>query len=152
MKKVFGFLITALLVFTACKDHSTGKESLNDSLENKKQEQQVTSSVTITNTSWPGTYAATLPCADCPGIKTELTLMADNTYELKEEYLERKVDAIKNQGNFTWMPDSAGIELQGIKNGGYKFLMQNKQLVMLGADGKAVEGKMAELFILKKIQ
>lgn len=152
IKKYFSLFIMAGLAFTACQDHSTSKESLNDSLENKKQQQQVTASVTVTNASWPGTYTGTVPCASCPGIKTELTLLADNTYELKQVYLEEKMDEIKNQGSFIWMPDSMGIELLGLKDMSNKFLMQDKQLVMLDKDGKAVEGKMADLYILKKIQ
>ena len=30
---------------------------------------------------WPGSYEGTLPCADCPGIRTRLTLMKDGRYE-----------------------------------------------------------------------
>ncbi len=37
---------------------------------------------------WNGTYEATLPCADCPGIKTILTLVADQTFTLSSTYLE----------------------------------------------------------------
>ena len=39
IKKYFSLFIMAGLAFTACQDHSTSKESLNDSLENKKQQQ-----------------------------------------------------------------------------------------------------------------
>ena len=116
MIKYFVFLFISALLLTACQDNSTSKESLSDSLEVKKQQQQTTASVTITNASWPGTYSGTVPCADCPGIKTELTLLADNTYELKQVYLESKVDEIKNQGSFIWMADSSGIELVGLKD------------------------------------
>ena len=151
-KKYFSLAIVAGLLFTACKDNSTSNESLNDSVELKKQEQQVTGSVTITNASWPGTYSGTIPCASCPGIDMELTLLADNTYELRQVYQDEKKLEIKNQGSFTWMPDSLGIELQGLKDISNKYLMQDKQLVMVGADGKAVEGKMANMYILKKIQ
>ena len=151
-KKYFSLVMVASLFFTACKDNSTSKESLNDSVELKKQEQQVTGSVTITNASWPGTYSGTIPCASCPGIDTELTLLADNTYELKQVYQDEKKLETKNQGSFTWMPDSLGIELKGLKDMSGKFLMQDKQLVMLNMDGKAVEGEMANMYILKKIQ
>ncbi len=151
-KKYFSLAIVAGLLFTACQDHSTSKESLNDSVELKKQEQQVTGSVTITNATWPGTYSGTIPCASCPGINTELTLLADNTYELMQVYQDEKKLETKYQGSFTWMPDSLGIELQGLKDMSGKFLMQDKQLVMLNMDGKAVEGEMANMYILKKIQ
>ena len=152
MKKYFGLLIFAGFVFTSCQDNSTSVESLSDSVENKKQEQQVTATISIINADWPGTYSATLPCADCPGIKTELTLLADNTYQLNQVYLEKSQEEIKSNGSFTWMPDSLGIELIGLKEMPNKFLMQNKQLVMLDKDGKAVEGEMANLYILKKNQ
>jgi|GEM_PF-4770831 Uncharacterized lipoprotein NlpE involved in copper resistance len=35
-----------------------------------------------------GTYQGTLPCADCAGIATELTLNANQTFTLKETYLK----------------------------------------------------------------
>ncbi len=31
---------------------------------------------------WAGVYEGVLPCADCPGIQTRLTLSRDETYEL----------------------------------------------------------------------
>lgn len=34
-----------------------------------------------------GLWAGKLPCADCAGIRTELTLVADGSYRLKETYL-----------------------------------------------------------------
>lgn len=33
-----------------------------------------------------GVYEGTLPCADCPGIKTTLVLKADQTYTLTQDY------------------------------------------------------------------
>lgn len=44
--------------------------------------------------SLQGTYEGTTPCADCPGIKTTLTLNENNsgyptTYSLKMDYLDR---------------------------------------------------------------
>ena len=151
-KYFFGSLMLTALAFTACKDNSKSVESLNDSMEVKKQNQQATATVSTINATWPGTYSATLPCADCPGIDTELTLMADNTYQLKQVYQESSSAEIMNNGSFTWMPDSLGIELIGLKNMSNKFLMQDKQLLMLDMNGKAVEGEMSKLYILKKVQ
>jgi heat shock protein HslJ/uncharacterized lipoprotein NlpE involved in copper resistance len=36
----------------------------------------------------PGTFAGTLPCASCPGIRVTLTLFADGTYRQRSVYLE----------------------------------------------------------------
>ena len=35
-----------------------------------------------------GTYEGTLPAADCPGIKTVLTIKADSTYQLQQDYID----------------------------------------------------------------
>ena len=39
--------------------------------------------------NWAGVYAGTLPCADCPGIQTRLTLGNDGTFEKQSRYLDR---------------------------------------------------------------
>lgn len=41
--------------------------------------------------SLPGTYAGVLPCADCPGIRHELTLRSDQSFALRRTYLERNL-------------------------------------------------------------
>lgn len=38
---------------------------------------------------WPGYYSDTLPCADCPGILTDLWVRSDSTFILHERYLDR---------------------------------------------------------------
>ena len=38
---------------------------------------------------WVGLYADTLPCADCPGILTQLDLRSDSTYVMRDQYLDR---------------------------------------------------------------
>ncbi|MFN3460377.1 MAG: META domain-containing protein [Oceanibaculum sp.] len=47
--------------------------------------------VAASGLSLPGTYAGVLPCADCPGIRHELTLRADQSYALRRTYLERNL-------------------------------------------------------------
>ena len=53
-----------------------------------------------------GTFVGTLPCADCPGIDTRLTLTQDTgnppsgTYELSLTYRERDVDPFIQHGRW----------------------------------------------------
>ena len=51
---------------------------------------------------WPGRYAGLLPCADCEGIQTQLTLNADKTYVLEEHYVKngRALHSSKATGRF----------------------------------------------------
>ena len=53
---------------------------------------------------WAGTYRGVLPCADCPGIETTVTLRADGTYSATSRYLERDV-ARTGEGRFSWSND-----------------------------------------------
>ena len=65
---------------------------------------------------WAGTYAGTLPCADCPGILTDLTVRADSSFTLKEHYLESGTAPMEQTG---------------------KWRMTNDMLVIGGTDGQA---------------
>src|SRR5690606_14856830 len=65
---------------------------------------------------WQGTYSGILPCADCSGIETELTLNEDQTFVLTDIYLG-KTDSETNKltGKFEW--NGNFINLLGIKEG-----------------------------------
>ena len=58
-----------------------------------------------------GTFAGTLPCADCPGIDTRLELAADGTYTITESYQERSAPALKGDGTWTVEDDSRRLRL-----------------------------------------
>ncbi len=71
--------VAVLALLAACGPSSTG-------------ERTPTATDTIAPavpTAWAGTYADTVPCADCPGIFTVLELRTDSTYVLRRRYLER---------------------------------------------------------------
>lgn len=97
---------------------------------------------------WAGMYDATVPCADCPGIKTSLTLNNDRTFSITEEYIDRNS---KNQdkGSFTW--DNAGsiITLKG-KTANYQYKVGENILIQLDMDGKEIDGPNKDLYIFKK--
>lgn len=97
---------------------------------------------------WNGTYEAVVPCADCPGIKTSLTLNDDKTFSITEEYLERNS---KNQdkGSFTWDTTGSVITLKG-KTANYKYKVGENILIQLDMDGKEIDGPHKDLYIFKK--
>ena len=61
--------------------------------------------------AFAGTFAGTLPCADCPGIDTRLELAADGTYTITESYQERSAPALKGDGTWTVEDDSRRLRL-----------------------------------------
>ncbi|MEJ5106702.1 copper resistance protein NlpE [Chryseobacterium sp. MYb328] len=97
---------------------------------------------------WNGTYEAVVPCADCPGIKTSLTLNNDKTFSLTEEYLERK-SKNEDKGSFTWDTTGSVITLKG-KTANYKYKVGENILIQLDMDGKEIDGPNKDLYVFKK--
>ena len=97
MKKTLLLLLLALpLLLAACQTPSTPATDATDS-------NAVVDSHTAENAlDWPGRYAGLLPCADCEGIQTQLTLNADKTYVLEEHYVKngRALHPSKATGRF----------------------------------------------------
>lgn len=63
-----------------------------------------------TSLDWAGEYKGVFPCADCEGIKMELELKSDKTYELKEEYLGKgSGKEFKSKGAFSFDASNPSI-------------------------------------------
>ena len=64
-----------------------------------------------TDTAYCGTYQGTLPAADCPGIKTVLTIAADSTYTLSSQYIDRQAQPVVTSGVYHLKQGGKLIEL-----------------------------------------
>ena len=83
---------------------------------------------------WAGTYEGVLPCADCPGIKTRLTLNKDGTYELRAEFLDRPTVPKTVRGRFTWHANGNAISLDA-RGGRQQYAVREGNLAPLNLDG-----------------
>jgi heat shock protein HslJ len=79
---------------------------------------------------WAGVYQGVLPCADCPGIKTRLTLNNDGTYERVVQYLERQGTEQTVRGLFTWQASGNAITLDQ-HGGGQQYSVGEGRLSLL---------------------
>lgn len=100
---------------------------------------------------WNGTYSGILPCADCSGIETSLTLNADNTYVLTSSYLDADDSGTNtSEGKFEW--NGNFVNLLGIKKGEgptiYK--VEENRIRQMDLKGKEIEGSLAKNYILTK--
>lgn len=111
-------------------------------------EEDLESNDDLTSFNWEGVYEGVLPCASCPGIETELTLSADNTYTLKTFYQENPDSENIEQGKFEWVADSDIIQLDNADE--TQFKIENQQIRQLNPDGEMIEGNLAEFYVLKK--
>lgn len=100
---------------------------------------------------WPGTYEGVLPCADCEGIRTRLTLGEDLRYSLSREYLDRNPIAFVDSGEFTWSEDGGRIVLDSGDEGPDSWLVGEDRLFQLDMEGQRISGALADNYTLLKI-
>ncbi len=102
------------------------------------------------NTTTPvaQTYVGQLPCADCSGIKTKLTLNPDLTYVMDQTYVGSREaqNTFQDKGTYTRKNDEVTLD------SGMKIKVETKQIRLLNADGKVVTGPLAQYYVLELVR
>ncbi len=96
---------------------------------------------------WEGTYEGILPCADCSGIKTTLTLKPEEVYEEVVEYIGQPDTQYITEGRFQW--DRKGNKV--ILSNKRKYMVGENQVFLLDSDGNRVTGELANSYRLIKM-
>lgn len=148
MKK-FYIIGAALLAFVACQQpqNTDGQTVQSDSTIVEKPYVDTTHT-SENSVDWMGTYEAVIPCADCPGIKMKVVLNEDKTFEIESEYMERDTKA-NEAGTFVWYNNGSSVHLTG-EDTDLRFKVGENQLFQLDADGKMIEGELADKYVYKK--
>ncbi len=84
-----------------------------------------------------GVYSDTLPCSDCPGIVTDLTLKPDTTFELHERHLLHEGRAVKSEsysGVYSFTDDFKKMKLTSSMNGGKTRVFEVGKNLLLATD------------------
>ncbi len=119
---------------------------------NNQNDSQTNDSVAVVTPNHIGSFEGTLPCADCPGIKTDLTIREDSTYDLRCEYLESEPNnIIETSGVYSILANGV-IELVTPSTNEKTYYKPVEGGVALVADslGILTEGEMSELYVLKR--
>lgn len=95
---------------------------------------------------WAGSYRGVLPCADCPGIDTLVTLRQQGTFQSRSTYLEREGPLREQQGSFSWSEDGGTVTLEGDPPARYR--VGENRLIMLALDGSPITGALADHYVL----
>jgi len=105
----------------------------------------------MTSLDWNGTYSGIVPCADCEGIETTLTLNNDLTYTIVTNYLGRN-DALEEtfNGNFKWDETGSKVILEGVKYAPKQFKVGENRIWQLDRNGEMITGDLADHYILTK--
>ena len=147
MKKSLLILAVAALVATAsCTDK---KASANVEDNDSTSVAVVVNEIDLDNVA--GTYEGTLPAADCPGIKMVLTINADSTYQMTQDYMDRKDGHDEASGVFDVL-DGNVLMLVRPSSGEHTFykVKDGNSIVLTDSLGNEAEGESAELYVLKK--
>ncbi|WP_310380110.1 copper resistance protein NlpE [Flavobacterium sp.] len=101
---------------------------------------------------WEGTYKGIVPCADCEGIQTTITLNKNLTYVLTTVYLGKENDAESElNGKFFWNADGLKIVLEGIENAPNQYFVGENKLFQLDMKGNRITGNLAKNYQLQKV-
>lgn len=133
--RIPSLLLAASLTLTAC--HSTRKTA---------------GTTPRTPADWAGTYRGTLPCADCPGVVTTITLRPDGSFARRSAYIDRNGPAYVATGTASW--DGTGGTLV-LKEPGdamaMRYIADAATLTQLDGKGARIAGPNAALFVLHKV-
>ena len=106
-----------------------------------------------TSLDWPGTYKGIVPCADCEGIETTITIGKDSSYIIITKYLGKKNStATEKKGTFLWDAYGSAIFLDGITNAPDKYKVGENVLIQLDMNGNDIKGDLALRYRLQKIK
>lgn len=98
---------------------------------------------------YEGTYIGTLPCADCEGIRIEITLTTE-TFVMRTEYLGvDNPQPFEAGGRFEWDNTGSIITLQGVAPPN-RYIVGENILIQLDKNGIRVTGEFADRYILRK--
>lgn len=145
-KRIFIFLLAIpALIMMGCKTQNKATTTKSDG-----PQKIVIGDNSANALDWPGFYTGTLPCADCEGMFTSITLNKDKTYKRTTTYQGKDSQPFEESGKFNWDNTGSIIMLQGVTNGPSYYQVGENQLIQLDMQGKKIAGKMADLYILKK--
>lgn len=101
---------------------------------------------------WAGTYHGVLPCADCSGIDTTLTLTPAHTYRLEQVYMgvDSACNRYVDEGVFRWDSSGSQVELLNVNGGRELFQVGENRVFALDQHGKRIKGELSEAYVLQR--
>lgn len=150
MKHLIFFVFT-LILLSACSNDSakTDQTATDTAITAPVAETKADNSKNALD--WAGVYKGTVPCADCEGIETVITIANDSSYVLSLNYLGKKGAApIEKKGTFSWNAAGNTITLNGITDGANQYLVGENRLIQLDLNGERISGDLAKKYELSK--
>ena len=149
MKKNLMILaVAALAALVSCTDKKAA-QSVADTDSTSVAGYMASEDDNLDLTSVAGIYEGTFPAADGPGIKTKLTIKADSTYQMEQNYVDQKDGHDEASGVFKVLEGNVLVRPSSGEHTFYKVKDANS-IVMTDSVGNEPEGETAKFYVLKK--
>ena len=102
----------------------------------------------VSMASIAGTYDGRLPCADCSGLRTVLTLGADGRYRMEETYEGKPVKPIVTRGSYRLDPARRVVTLDRAGDGRQVEIAGDRAYVLAPDGRRMTDGPFLDAFIL----
>ena len=153
MKQLLFSVMTFALFTAACNNNESTNSSTADTTTTTRAA-DTTAPVadnSMNSLDWQGTYKGVVPCADCEGIETIITLGSDLSYTLTLNYKGKKdAKPFEKKGSFTWNTAGTTITLGGITDGATQYIVGENKLIQLDLQGNRITGENAGKYELVK--
>jgi uncharacterized lipoprotein NlpE involved in copper resistance len=143
-------LLIAIVVIAGCNENAAKEVAVTEAVKTDTVNSLTSQHTSSNSLDWDGTYLGVLPCADCKGIATEITLTKELTYSMKTSYLGKGDTAAVIKGNFTWNAAGNTITLSGLSFRPSQYFVGENNLTQLDMAGKKITGSLADKYLLKK--
>jgi len=152
MRNFIFTVLTCILIFgfgiSSCKSKGS---SANNQTNN-------TATVTYADNSknsldWVGTYTGIVPCANCSGIFTQITLKNDSAFSLQMKYVGKEDSTLNFEGTFQWNDAGSIITFNNFKEESIptSYLVGENKLIQLDLKGNVITGDLALNYVLTKV-
>lgn len=150
MKKIIILSAAALVAFSSCANRNSKKAK--DAAANQTEQAAAAADTHNSRNSldFEGVYTGTMPCADCPGIKVNVTIDRDGNWSKTMAYLDTP-NIFASQGIYTWDDSGSRIMLTDGESTEMYSVGENT-LTLLDQDGNEITGDLAAMYVLNKQQ
>ena len=146
----YSFLLLSLFLLAGCGESPKKKAFVSEKGTTNSTVILSDQHTSANALDWMGTYNGTVPCADCEGIETEITITKDLTFVMKTTYLGKGDQIFEEKGSFTWNTAGNTILLQGLQNKPNQYFVGENKIEQLDLSGNRITGDLADKYILKK--
>jgi heat shock protein HslJ/uncharacterized lipoprotein NlpE involved in copper resistance len=149
------YFISAILfiILASCQKQNDKETSLNnDSIvkSDSVSSDNVDKHTAQNALDYLGVYKGVLPCADCEGIQTTITLNENLTYSIKTQYLGKGAKVFEKNGMYKWNDKGNTLVLGDSENVPRYYFVGENMLTQLDMSGKKITGDLADSYQLNK--